>query len=114
MNWAQFKDTVSHMCLARTVVASLYTGGGRFEPFYCNDKYFLSLNLLNSKISVKTFRKKSVVRCTSLAIVFRNFLISVFFISYFRQGNFTNRFPLLLQMISQVTSMSFIMSIHNV
>ena len=29
-----------------------YTRGGRFEPFYCNDKY--SLNSLNS---VKIFRK---------------------------------------------------------
>ena len=24
MNWAQFKDSVSHMCLADTVVASMF------------------------------------------------------------------------------------------
>ena len=44
MNWAQFKDPVSHMCLAGTVVASWsFTQswlGGRFELFNCNDKYF--------------------------------------------------------------------------
>ena len=46
MNWAQFKDLASHMCLAGAVVASwsLTQLGGRFEHFY-------SLN------SVKTFKK---------------------------------------------------------
>ena len=33
MNWAQFKDPVSHMCLAGTVVVVPNTGGSRFEPF---------------------------------------------------------------------------------
>ena len=28
MNWAQFKDPVSHMCLAGVVEASSYTRGG--------------------------------------------------------------------------------------
>ena len=37
MNWAQFKDPVSHMCLAGVVVASCLLHnrwlGGRFKPF---------------------------------------------------------------------------------
>ena len=41
MNWVQFKDPVSHMCLAGTVVASwsptIEVAG--IEPFYCNEKY---------------------------------------------------------------------------
>ena len=46
-NWAQFKDSVSHMCLAGAVVASWSLTqevglGGRFKPFYCNDKYFFA------------------------------------------------------------------------
>ena len=63
MNWTQFKDPVSHVCvcvcvcvcLAGAVVASWSltqeVAGGRFEPFYFNDKYFLSWN------SVKTIKK---------------------------------------------------------
>ena len=52
MNWCQFKDPISHMCLVGAVVASWsltqeLTGS---SPF--NDKY--SLN------SVKTFRKNSI------------------------------------------------------
>ena len=52
MNWVQFKDQVSHMCLAGTVVASWsliqeVAGLQGFEPFYCDD-IFLSLNSLNS------------------------------------------------------------------
>ena len=48
MNWAQFKVSVFHMCLAGTVVPAWsltqeVTGSGPF-----NDKYFLSLNSLNS------------------------------------------------------------------
>ena len=39
MNWSQFKDPVSHMCLAGSILVS-NVGGGRFEPFYCYDKYF--------------------------------------------------------------------------
>ena len=38
------KNPVSHMCLAGTVVASCSltqeVAGGRFKPFYCNDKYY--------------------------------------------------------------------------
>ena len=54
MNWAQFKDPVSHMCLVGTVVASwsLTQEVAGSNPF--NDKYF-SVN------SVKTFRKNSIV-----------------------------------------------------
>ena len=57
MNWAQFKDPVSHMCLAGSVVAfwSLTQEVAGLSP--CNDKYFLSLNLLDS---VQTFRKNSI------------------------------------------------------
>ena len=47
------------MCLAGAIVASwshMATRGGRFKPFYCNDKYFLSLNSLkNSIVSVYNF-----------------------------------------------------------
>ena len=56
MNWAQFKDPVSHICLAGAVVASWsltleITGS---NPF--NGKYFLLLNSVNT---VKTFRENS-------------------------------------------------------
>ena len=49
MNWVQFKVPVSHMCLAGAVVVcwSLteeMAGWQGFEPFYCNNKIFLSLN----------------------------------------------------------------------
>ena len=43
MNWAQFKDPVSHMCLAGSLVS--YTRGGwvvGLSPFYCNDTYFVT------------------------------------------------------------------------
>ena len=42
MIWAQFKDPVSHMCLAGTVVAfcSLTQEVGGSSPF--NDKYFVT------------------------------------------------------------------------
>ena len=67
MNWAQFKDPVSHMCFAGTVVASWpltqeVTGS---SPF--NDKYFLPLN---SRNSVKTFKKNSNVVCSFASHVF--------------------------------------------
>ena len=41
MNWAQFKDPVSHMCLAGTVVASwsLIQEVAGSSPF--NDKFFV-------------------------------------------------------------------------
>ena len=45
------KYPVSHMCLAGAVVAlwSLTEEvAGSTEPFYCNDKYFLSLHSVNS------------------------------------------------------------------
>ena len=37
MNRAQFKDPVSHICLAGSL-GLLH----RFEPFYCDDKYFVT------------------------------------------------------------------------
>ena len=44
MNWAQFKDPVSDMCLAGTVVASWSLTqevvGWQVQALYCNDKYF--------------------------------------------------------------------------
>ena len=56
MNRSQFKDPVCDLCLTGAVVASssltLETTGS--NPF--NDKYFFSL-----KISVKTFRKNSII-----------------------------------------------------
>ena len=62
MNWAQFKVSVFHMCLAGTVVAawSLTQEVTGSSPF--NDKYFLSLNSLNS---VKAFRKNFTEYCLS-------------------------------------------------
>ena len=58
MNWAQFKDPVSHMCLAGTVVASwsLKQKVAGSNPFTVMAN-FLSLNLLNS---MKTFKKNSI------------------------------------------------------
>ena len=65
MNWAQFKDPVSHMCLAGTVVESWFltqeVAGS--SPF--NDNYFLSLNLLNS---VKTFSKNFIGIHSSISL----------------------------------------------
>ena len=54
INLAQFKDSVSHVCLAGAMVASwsLTQEVVGLIPF--NDNYFLFLNSLNS---VKTFRK---------------------------------------------------------
>ena len=48
MNWAQFKDHVSHMCLAGAVVASwsLMQERSRFEPILMII-FFLLLNSLN-------------------------------------------------------------------
>ena len=53
MNWAPFKDPVSHMCFAGTVVASWsvtqeVAGWKDRADFYCNDKYFLSMISMNS------------------------------------------------------------------
>ena len=58
MNWAQYKDPFSYMCLAGTVVApwSLTQEVAGLNPF--NDKYLLLMNSLNS---VKTFRNNSIV-----------------------------------------------------
>ena len=60
MNWAQFKDPVSHMCLADAVLVhwSLTQEVSGSSPFY--GKYFLLLNSLNSVI---TFWKNSIVFC---------------------------------------------------
>ena len=54
MNWAQFKDSVSHMCLAGAVVASWFLTQEveGWSPFTAMTN-ILSLN------SVKTSRKKS-------------------------------------------------------
>ena len=41
MNWAQFKDHVS--CWHWVSILVSYSRGGRFEPLYCNDKYFCQL-----------------------------------------------------------------------
>ena len=58
MNFAKFKDSVFHMCLAGVVVASwaLTQEVAGTNPF--NDKYLLSFNLLNL---MKAFRKNSNV-----------------------------------------------------
>ena len=49
MNWAQFKDPVSHMCLAGAVVASWsLTQEWQVRALLLNWKIFLSLNSLNS------------------------------------------------------------------
>ena len=58
MNWAEFKDSVSHMCLSGTLVASWtltqeVAGFAKFESCYCND-IFLSLTSVK-----KTFRENS-------------------------------------------------------
>ena len=44
MNWIQFKDPVSRMCLGGNVVAVLVFNikVGRLEPFYCNDICFFT------------------------------------------------------------------------
>ena len=57
MNWAEFKDPVSHMCLAGAVVASwsLTQEVAGSSPFTVMTN-ILSVNVLNS---VKTFRKNS-------------------------------------------------------
>ena len=65
MNWVQFKDPISHMCLAGTGSILLsYTRGDRFEPFYCNDKNFVTEHIwgeLNCvHISKVIFRQKLV------------------------------------------------------
>ena len=59
MNWAQFKDSVSHMCLAGAVVES-WSLTQVVEGSTLLMTNILSLNLLNS---VKTFRKNSTDSC---------------------------------------------------
>ena len=41
MNWVNFKSCLSHVscCHCGSIMVSK-ARGGRFEPFYCNDKYF--------------------------------------------------------------------------
>ena len=55
MNWCQFKDPVSHMCLAGASILVSNTGVGRFESFKW--QIFLSLNALKTcrKINVSRF-----------------------------------------------------------
>ena len=61
MTWSQFKNPVSHTCLADTVVISWsFTQKAALELF-CYYQIFLALNSLNSLLnSVKTFRKNSI------------------------------------------------------
>ena len=42
MNWVQFEDAVSHMCVCSSCCSIVVsnTRGDRFEPSYCNDKHF--------------------------------------------------------------------------
>ena len=58
MNWAQFKDPVSHMCLAGTVVASwsLTQKVPGSSPF----KVMTNILPLNSANSLKTFWENSI------------------------------------------------------
>ena len=57
MNWVQFKDPVSYVsCWHYGSILVYNITGARFEPFYCNGKYFKPLNLA---ISLKTFRENS-------------------------------------------------------
>ena len=51
MNWAQFKDPVSHICLDGTVVVS-----------WSFTQEVAGLSPFNTVLSVKTFRKNSIVR----------------------------------------------------
>ena len=55
MNLVQFKDPVSHMCLAGAIVTSwsLTQDVAGLSPFTFIDKYILSMN------SVKTYNKNS-------------------------------------------------------
>ena len=55
--WAQFKDPVSHTCLAGVVVASWSLTQELVGSSPFNDKISLSLDLLNS---VKTFRENPI------------------------------------------------------
>ena len=57
MNWAQFKDPVSHMCLAGAVVACWFITqetGGSNTPFYKNIVYrfyrFFTINLGKTRL----------------------------------------------------------------
>ena len=73
MNQAEFKDLVSHMCLAGALIACSVSHKRwlciRFESFYCN-QIFLSLKSANS---LKTFKKNSIV-----SEKFQKYLILIF------------------------------------
>ena len=56
MNWAQFKDPASYMCLAGAVVASWSLTQQVAGSNPCNDKYFFVTEF--AEIS-ETFRKNS-------------------------------------------------------
>ena len=62
MNWAQFKDSVCHMCPVGAVVMSWSLTQDVAASSSFNENYFLSLDLLNS---VKTFSKNSNVLLVS-------------------------------------------------
>ena len=61
MNWAQFKDPVSHTCLAGTVVAtwSLTQKMASSSPFTVMTNIFVT-EFSDSVNSVKTFEKNSI------------------------------------------------------
>ena len=57
INWTQCKDPVSYICSWCCFSILVFcTIGGRFEPFYCNDKYFCHWTCCGK------FRKNSIVR----------------------------------------------------
>ena len=66
MNWPQFKDPCSYMCLTGAVAASWSPTQEVAGLSHFSDKYFLSLDLLNSG---KTFRKHSNASLVSVCAV---------------------------------------------
>ena len=69
LNSANSRNLINHWSMNSAVVVSWSLTkrwlGGRFEPFYCNDKYFChSLN------SVKTFRENSIAVYYALRLLF--------------------------------------------
>ena len=77
MNWAQFKDPVSHMCLAGAVVASWSltqeVAGWQVWAFYCNDKYFC--HRIQQKHLGKLIWNRGQKTCVGLLLLLRHVIV---------------------------------------
>ena len=103
MNWTQFKDTISYMCFAGTMVApwSLTQQVAGWQVWALSLQWQIFL-LLNSANSVKTFRENSnVIRNQKLTVQARYaLLVPVLCCILLRTNSFIIPFSQLSQLFS--------------